>query len=516
MKTRITLVALFTFIALMSASCCPNNPPLNSAISAHGNTDWHIDTAEEFLFGTEMSGSTTASNHCPDSWTRTHMNVGLTNTNHFYYDADLTTPGDDTDITSGIDRVMLFFHAGHGFPPPEWDTLGNKATQANMQLGDCPGGGRLRYYWQCSCTTFAQGPRCCSGMTCNASHPCKAGYDWWYQCPGDFDGSADSVNMRNVFDRWGPVVSSNLRMACGSSTCAYCHESQMNRIWDNYLNKGYDVADSWIDGLAVGDVVPLCITRGGLSATISPLYDTTFTNEANTSGTTRYHIQYRDGFDSTPDWVIAIEKIPEFLPILLLDPIPPIYIQREAIKNIEVPILEEREYLEFAWKFIKEQGWSEEYVAEPIGSRMMIASTPVEGEQEKIEQFQKNIIIKFRRQVNIDGVLINVLGDGGVMEIQLNNDGSILNASKIWRKIVDEKRMSPVKTYEEAFKEAQAELDDPEAYELERWTWGYKEESGNVEQTEMRIVFQFWFAPIDIKAMEDHAPRMVEIFGQVD
>jgi hypothetical protein len=61
MKNRIIFIALFILITLMSASCCPNNPPLNSAISAHGNTDWHIDTAEEFLFGTDMSGSTTAS-----------------------------------------------------------------------------------------------------------------------------------------------------------------------------------------------------------------------------------------------------------------------------------------------------------------------------------------------------------------------------------------------------------------------------------------------------------------------
>lgn len=42
-------------VAPVVAGCCPVNPPLNTAITAHGNTDWHIDTAEEFLFGTRQS-----------------------------------------------------------------------------------------------------------------------------------------------------------------------------------------------------------------------------------------------------------------------------------------------------------------------------------------------------------------------------------------------------------------------------------------------------------------------------
>jgi len=120
------------------------NPGLNTAIAAHGNTDWHIDTANEFLFGTDMGGATTASNHCPNSWTRRHIHIGLTNTNHFYYDGDLITSGDDTDTTSGIDTAMLFFYAGHGFPPSSWDTLGNKADVSNVSIGDEPGWGMLR------------------------------------------------------------------------------------------------------------------------------------------------------------------------------------------------------------------------------------------------------------------------------------------------------------------------------------------------------------------------------------
>ena len=199
-KKVFTSIMCISIIILLQ-SCCGDDPPQNSAISAHGNTDWHIDTAEEFLFGTDMGGSSSASNHCPDSWTRRHMHVEQTNTNVFYYDGDIVGTGDDSDPTNGIDRAMLFFYAGHG-NPTRWNTLGNNGVQGNMQLGDC----MLRYYWQCSCQVFAHGPRTCTGST----------HD--YSCPGNFDGSADSSAMRNVFERWGPVLDDKLRMACGAST----------------------------------------------------------------------------------------------------------------------------------------------------------------------------------------------------------------------------------------------------------------------------------------------------------
>ena len=279
MRTSIYLIVVLLTISLFVLLCCPHNPQLNSAISAHGNTDWHIDTANEFLTGNDMGGSATAANHCPSSWTTRHMHVGLTNTDHFYYDPDLSATGDDDDATNGIDKAMLFFYAGHG-SPTSWSTLGNSATQDNVSLGDCPGTGYLRYYWQCSCQVFAHGPSSCTGST----HA--------YTCPGDFDGSADSWSMRNVYERWGPALTPDLRMAGGASSSAYCHENQMNRIWNNYNNNGFDVADSFIDGLAVSFVVPLCITLGGSDVTLTPLYDLTFTNQANTSGDSYYHIQY--------------------------------------------------------------------------------------------------------------------------------------------------------------------------------------------------------------------------------
>ena len=35
------------------------NPPKDSAVAAHGDTDWHLDTANEFLFGKDMAGNVT-------------------------------------------------------------------------------------------------------------------------------------------------------------------------------------------------------------------------------------------------------------------------------------------------------------------------------------------------------------------------------------------------------------------------------------------------------------------------
>jgi hypothetical protein len=538
----------YDVLLVMTEGLKLRNPFLNSAIAAHGNTDWHIDTAQEFLFGTDMAGSSTAANHCPATWTRRHMHVGLTNTAKFYYDSDLTSSGDDTDATSGIDDgSMLFFYAGHG-GPTGWSTLGNGAGQVYMSLGDWEDGGRLRYYWQCSCEVFAHGPQLCAGVD----------PDWWYACPADFDGSADSESMRNVYERWGPVLEPDLRMACGASTPAYCHEGQANAIWNNYNNLGFDVADSFIEGLAGWGVVPLCITMGGPNVTTTPLYDTTFTNQPNTSGTSYYHIQYLSNFASTwrgplilPDET-ALQLIPKALPIFELQPMPlpepltdlefqcegdfmthdgdrgepwtqvrvnhlsgAVNVLGERKPTVDGPVLEEEEYIQRALSFIGDQGWDGGDFAEPMGARFMIATTPVEGGMDgDMQPSQKNVVLTFKRQIDVDGVPVNVLGEGGEMTVQMNNDGSVMNASMVWRQISGVKEEAAVKTFDEAYEEALEQLEDAQAYELESWAWGYLEAAGNVEQTELRIVFRFSFVPTDPDALEDYPPQMIEIPGQ--
>jgi hypothetical protein len=122
--------------------------------------------------------------------------------------------------------------------------------------------------------------------------------------------------------------------------------------------------------------------------------------------------------------------------------------------------------------------------------------------------------VTFKRQIDVDGVLVDVLGEGGLMAVQMNNDGSVLNASKVWRDIVSAEERVPVKTYEEAYEEALGQLENPQAYELDRWLWGYKEAAGNVQQTELRIVSRFWFTPADPETLLEYPPRMIEIPGQ--
>jgi hypothetical protein len=175
------------------------------------------------------------------------------------------------------------------------------------------------------------------------------------------------------------------------------------------------------------------------------------------------------------------------------------------------PILTEREYFDRARAFLYEQGWQEEFVAEPVGARIIIASVPVDDPKAEQEHAQKNVIVTFKRQVDVEGTRVDVLGEGGVIEVQMNNDGSLLNASKVWRELVGFEQWEPVKPFEQALDEARKQIEEPWAYELDDWTWGYVEEAGNVEQEAMRLVFQFWFAPIDPEGVRELPPLMIEI-----
>ena len=530
----IAAVAVFEF-----APWFVRNPTLNSAISAHGNADdWHIDTAKEFLFGTDMAGNSTAANHAPDSWTKTHMHDGLTNTNHFYFDSTLATPGDDTDNTSGIDRTMLFFYAGHGLPE-SWDTLGNSATQANVLIGN-GASESLRYYWQCSCQVFAHGPKNCAGSTLN------------YACPDDFDGSSDSDAMRNVYGRWGPALGDHLRMACGVSTLAWCHESNVNHIWDNYNNNGLDVADSFIDGLSSStSAIPLCITTGGRFASSTPLLDEDFTNQANPGGDF-LHIQYVGGFDSNAP-TIWIKEPPELLPEFEFVPIPlpdpwlqikfiekdglmlspetvaergPImrvnpvsgamYVRGERKLGAKPQNTKEEDYIELALRYAREYGWLEELSAKPQGTRFMIDSIPLDGKSAEIDRVPKNVTVKVRRLLDIDGRQVPVYGAGGVIAVQMNNDGSLLNAHKVWRSIKTVKRRVKVKPYAVAEDEAQKLLGDAKGYVLADWSWGYKELAGNVEQTRLRMIYRFDYRPKTPDLLLQYPPQMIDVDGFLD
>jgi len=513
-------------------------PPLNSAKAAHGNTDWHIDTANEFLFCKDMGGSTTAANCAPAGWTKNHIHVGLTNTAKYYYEKSHVATGSDTDSGNGIDKPMLFFYAGHG-NPTTWNTLGDNGHQTNMLLGNILGNGQLRYFWQCSCETFAHGPRVCSGGDCD------------YSEPQNFDGSADSVAMRNVFDRWGPVLGDDLRMACGVSTLAYCHEGNVNSIWNKFNNEGRSVAESFILGLGSASVKPLCITRGGSNITNTPLYDETFTNRRNTSGKGYLHILYSGGTQTEPPLIIWR---PDLIPlklwrVRLVPPGDPVEFKRLLVikDNVEQlrdpqlagssaivkrnkesgavslkaagaatlktslsvkPLAAQRKT---ALDFARRIGWLEKDAGAVQTTQMLTASMADRGQKRPITHGQKDVIVNIIQRVNNNGQTLDMLGNGGRIAITLAPSGEVLSATRTWRQMEVTREQISIKPFARAQAEAMKKLANAAAYKLAEWRFGYKQASANVVQNELPVVYEFDFVPKDREKLIDFPPQQIEI-----
>lgn len=179
--------------------------------------------------------------------------------------------------------------------------------------------------------------------------------------------------------------------------------------------------------------------------------------------------------------------------------------------------LSEEHYFKSALSFLEKQGWSEADATEPSGVFMNLQS--VSQKEGDIRNAVKNVIVELKRKIPVTvdklELQIPVLGDGGTMTIQMNNDGSVINASKVWRKVnnFDNPEMVKTKPYETAYKEALETLRTPDAYMLDRWTFGYKEAAGNVEQKELTVVYQFDFIPADPKLAQDYPPQAVEVSG---
>lgn len=520
------------------------DPPANSAKAAHGNTDWHIDTANEFLFGKDMANHSTAANFAPAGWTKTHIHVGLTNTAHFYHDKTKVANGEDADASNGIDKPMLFFYAGHG-NPVLWNTLGDNGQESKVRIGDLSNNGQLRYYWQCSCEVFAHGPKVCHGSDCD------------YSAPENFDGSADSDTMRNVFERWGPAIGNDLRMACGVSTLAYCHEGNVNAIWNNFNNKHMSVADAFITGLGsdTSDAVkPLCITRGGADITKTPLYDTSFTNRRNTSGSSHLHILYAGGTQTEHP---AIKWNPDMIPLKLLrvrfvPPGDPVEFQRrltrvkqiEQIRDVQIAggaatvernpesgalhlravdtrvlalprvAITEQGQRETALNFVRKLGWVGDDLGIVRSQKLLTASMPVGARGADITRGEKGTVVTITRRVRNGNQMLDVLGQGGRIEVVLGRDGKINAATRTWRPAETAADEIAIKPYAVALREAQAQLQKAEAYKLADWRFGYKENAANIEQRELATIFEFDFVPKNREELIDFPPQRVEISAE--
>lgn len=517
------------------------DPPAKSAKAAHGNTDWHIDTANEFLFCKNMAGSTTAANCAPAGWNKNHIHVGLTNTAQYYDDKSRIATGNDDDSGNGIDKPMLFFYAGHG-NPTTWNTLGNNGHQTDVLLGNILGSGQLRYFWQCSCETFAHGPRVCSGSDCD------------YSEPQNFDGSADSVAMRNVFERWGPAIGDDLRMACGVSTLAYCHEGNVNSIWNKFNNEGRSVAESFILGLGSSSVKPLCITRGGSNINNTPLYDMTFTNRRNTSGKGYLHILYSGGTQTQPPMIIWK---PELIPlklwrVRLLPPGDPVEFKRRLVirnkveqltdpqlagafaivkrntesgalnlravgaatlktsRSIKTEITLRKTALDFARRI----GWLGRDTGAVHVTQMLTASMADNGKKSQITQGKKDVVVNIIQRVSNGDQTLDVLGSGGRVAITLAPGGEVLSATRTWRQTELTREQLSIKPFERAQAEAVKKLVNADAYKLSEWRFGYKQASANVVQNTLPVVYEFDFVPKDREKLIDYPPQQIEISAE--
>lgn len=517
------------------------DPPANSAKAAHGNTDWHIDTANEFLFCKDMAGSTTTANCAPASWTKNHIHVGLTNTAAYYNDKARVATGNDTDSGNGIDKPMLFFYAGHG-NPTTWNTLGDNGHQTNVLLGNILGNGQLRYFWQCSCETFAHGPRVCSGGDCD------------YSEPQNFDGSADSATMRNVFERWGPAIGDDLRMACGVSTLAYCHEGNVNAIWNRFNNEGRSVAESFILGLGSSSVKPICMTRGGANIADTPLYDLTFTNRRNSSGTGYLHILYSGGTQTDPPMIIWR---PELIPLKLwrvriLPPGDPVEFKRRLVVRNKVEQLSdpqlagasaiikrnmengtvsiraigaatlkaqrsvrtEAEQRKTALEFIRRIGWLDTDAGAVQVTQMLTASMADTGKKSPITPGKKDVVVSIIQRVRNGDQTIDLLGTGGRVSVTLAPSGEVLAAARTWRQTELTKEQVAIKPYERAQKEAMKKLVNAAAYKLAEWRFGYKQTAAAANRNELPVVYEFDFVPKDREKLLDYPPQQIEIAAE--
>jgi hypothetical protein len=385
-----------------------------------------------------------------------------------------------------------------------------------------------------------------------------------YACPSQSDGSADSFNMRNVYERWGPVIAdSALRMACGASTAAYCHASQVNKIWDDYNNLGYGVADAFIDGLSGGGVVPLCIARGN-SYSDNPLNDATFTTAKNNAQGNTYFLQYINVIKPPiwsepafppgpwPIWkvdppeppelfrkakmkkagelqVAEGEALKEFNASLIesRDPIVrdstatrvridsrsgAIYVAGRRKTGLEKVTLGEREYGDAAQRIVEAFGLTEHDVEPPVVEQMMIESRSADGT--KSEQVQKNVIVTIRKRLYLDKTPVQVLGQGGQIKVQLNNDGTLMNLAKVWRTTVGKIREVELMPLERAREQALGRTPKPDEYKVLRWHLGYAEETGNVRQDEMKAIYVFELVPTDLQKRAELPPMLVEIPAQ--
>lgn len=99
-------------------------------------------------------------------------------------------------------------------------------------------------------------------------------------------------------------------------------------------------------------------------------------------------------FNHEGDWLISPEQVRGRGPEIQVNALSgAVYAVGQEGGFAEGKALSEKEYLERAMSYLIEQGWQEEFAAEPTGASIRIQSVPVEGKSDYVEDVQKSVLI---------------------------------------------------------------------------------------------------------------------------
>lgn len=195
-----------------------------------------------------------------------HDGIDTPDTRPYFRDGHLVG-GLDEDPQWGWEWPNVALFVGHG-SATDFLTASGWLGLDQTRLGDR----EARYLLMLSCSVMAHGPNPCS-----SKRPTTA-----YGCPEDFVPGAPLPD-RDVFRAWNQRLGPNLRLACGGSTAIDPHTAPI-RFWRGHLLHDMPIADSFVDSLAEGLQVGLCLTRGGSDPRTTPLADAKFTTDSNPAG----------------------------------------------------------------------------------------------------------------------------------------------------------------------------------------------------------------------------------------
>jgi hypothetical protein len=221
--------------------------------------------------------------HVPSSAHGYHLHGGLADEHPESYLRDQCRPdGRDGDARWGAENPTVLLFAGHGTATAIFE---ERLRLEELRLGD----GNARYLFLLSCSGMAHGPN-----PCGPTLPTRAPYG----CPELFT-PGQKLPHRNALQAWRNRIAPGLRLVCGGSTPLVA-EPVPGRFWQNHLLHRLPVADAFIDSLAEGLQVGLCVSRGGTDPSSTPLFDRDFREIPNPTPVGEPHLYAMYSVRGTP------------------------------------------------------------------------------------------------------------------------------------------------------------------------------------------------------------------------